>query len=87
MVIMVCVVSGLSLLLLGLATARWFAARAVEDDLDLPTDDEAVDRLHLLPKGHRPPPGLSPLSPSERFLAAEASRGLRDLEKYLSTAA
>ncbi|MDP9496748.1 MAG: hypothetical protein M3P46_03635 [Actinomycetota bacterium] len=40
-------------------------------------------RLPLLPEGHRPPPGLGPLSPSERFLTQEYSRGLRDLQMYL----
>ena len=40
-----------------------------------------------VPEGHRPPPGLSPLSPSERFLAEEASRGLRDLQLFLLDAA
>lgn len=38
---------------------------------------------HLLPEGHRPPDGLGPLSPSERFLRAEAARGLRDLQLFL----
>lgn len=86
MVVMVGVLGGLTLILLGLAAARWFAARAVEDDPGLGTDD-ALDDRRLLPAGHQPPPGLSPLSPSERFLVAEASRGLRDLEKYLMEAA
>ena len=36
-----------------------------------------------LPEGHRPPPGLGPLSPSERFLTQEAARGLRDLQLFL----
>ncbi len=36
-----------------------------------------------LPEGHRPPPGLGPLSPSERFLTAEAKRGLRELQVFL----
>jgi len=36
-----------------------------------------------LPEGHRPPPGLGPLSPSERFLTQEASRGLRELQLFL----
>jgi len=39
--------------------------------------------LRLLPEGHRPPAGLGPLSPSERFLTAEAARGLRDLQLFL----
>jgi hypothetical protein len=73
-------------LLLALTTARWCAARAI-DGVDLPTDDVSEDRRQLLPQGHQPPPGLSPLSPSERFLAAETSRGLRDLETFLSDAA
>ena len=65
--------------LLCLGTLRWCAARNVEgalaalDDTDLPP----------LPAGHRPPPGLGPISPSERTLAAETERGLRDLEAYL----
>lgn len=37
----------------------------------------------LLPPGHRPPPGLGPLSPSERFLRTEAARGLRELQMFL----
>ncbi len=84
-VTVVCVVSVL-VLVLGLAAARWFAARAVEDDPELSVED-GTDRSQLLPAGHQPPPGLSPLSPSERFLVAEASRGLADLEKYLIEAA
>lgn len=39
--------------------------------------------LRLLPEGHRPPAGLGPLSPSERFLTAEAARGLRELQLFL----
>ena len=69
-------------LLAAALTARWWAARALEDvafDVD--------DVVHQLPEGHRPPPGLSPLSPSERFLVAEASRGIRDLERWLVDAA
>lgn len=72
--------------LVALGAARWFAARAVEDD-PFAAEDPLEDRRQLLPEGHQPPPGLSPLSPSERFLSAEASRGLRDLEKYLIEAA
>ena len=40
-------------------------------------------RRPLLPEGHRPPPGLGPLSPSERFLRQEAARGLRELQLFL----
>lgn len=36
-----------------------------------------------LPEGHRPPPGLGPLSPSERFLTQEATRGIRELQLFL----
>lgn len=36
-----------------------------------------------LPPGHQPPPGLGPLSPSERFLTAEAARGLLELQVFL----
>lgn len=89
MVVVVTVLGALVLLLLALAgvtTARWLAARNVEDP-DLVGEDCAQDRSSLLPEGHRPPPGLSPLSPSERFLAAEASRGLAALQRYLADAA
>ena len=37
----------------------------------------------LLPEGHRPPSGLGPLSPSERFLREETTRGLRALQVWL----
>ncbi len=37
----------------------------------------------LLPEGHRPPAGLGPLSPSERFLREETTRGLRALQVWL----
>jgi hypothetical protein len=90
MIVMLAVLGGSTLLLLGLAAARWAAARCVEPDLDLePDDDHSADggRGLLLPTGHQPPPGLSPLSPSERFLAAEVSRGLRDLQLFLMDAA
>lgn len=36
-----------------------------------------------LPEGHRPPAGLGPLSPSERFLSGEAARGIRALQLFL----
>ena len=39
--------------------------------------------LPLLPHGHRPPAGLGPLSPSERFLRAETSRGIRELRLWM----
>lgn len=42
-----------------------------------------VPRPRSLPEGHRPPPGLGPLSPSERFLTCEAARGLRELQLFL----
>jgi hypothetical protein len=69
-------------LLLVVAAVRWHAARNVDgvlDDLD--------DGLPRLPEGHRPPPGLGPISPSPRTLAAEAERGLRDLQLFLLDAA
>ena len=31
----------------------------------------------LLPEGHRPPPGLGPISPSQRAISAELDSGLR----------
>ena len=72
-----------TLLLLGLGVMRWLMARNVEGVVE----ELSETALPLLPEGHRPPPGLSPLSPSERFLTAEAERGLRDLEEFLLDAA
>jgi hypothetical protein len=66
-------------LLLGLGTLRWCAAGNVEGALTALDDPE----LPALPAGHQPPPCLGPISPSERTLAAETARGLRDLEAYL----
>jgi hypothetical protein len=37
----------------------------------------------LLPEGHRPPPGLGPISPSPRAISAELDSGLRKLRAYL----
>ena len=37
----------------------------------------------LLPEGHRPPEGLGPISPSERFLHTESARGLREIQLWL----
>ncbi len=37
----------------------------------------------LLPEGHRPPAGLGPLSPSERFLQSESARGIKALQLWL----
>ena len=71
----------LGLLAAGLF-ARFWAARALED-----VTPDVDDDVSGLPDGHRPPPGLGPLSPSERFLTAEASRGIRDLERWLVDAA
>ena len=56
--------------------ARWVAGR--RQDLA-----RRAASLPLLPDGHRPPPGLGPLSPSERFLSTEAARGLRELQAWL----
>jgi hypothetical protein len=36
-----------------------------------------------LPPGHRPPAGLGPLSPSERFLRTESARGITALQLWL----
>ena len=87
-VVGVCVVLGA--LLLGLVAAalaaRFWVARALEDVTPDDRDEQAVDGTGL-PEGHRPPPGLGPLSPSERFLTSEASRGIRDLERWLVDAA
>ena len=84
MVVIASVLIVLSVIGLGTAALRWWATRAIEDET---VDDVVTDRLALLPEGHRPPPGLSPLSPSERFLAAEATRGLRELQAFLTDAA
>lgn len=46
-------------------------------------DPRQRQRLRVLPEGHRPPPGLGPLSPSERFLTQEAARGMRELQMFL----
>ena len=43
-----------------------------------------VRRPRLLPEGHRPPPGLGPISPSERYLTAESRRGMRELQLFLA---
>ena len=37
----------------------------------------------LLPEGHRPPEGLGPISPSERFLHDASARGLREIQLFL----
>ncbi|MFN2539457.1 MAG: hypothetical protein ABR549_15080 [Mycobacteriales bacterium] len=66
------------LLLLGVGALHWHATRSLEGVLD---DPDAA--LPALPEGHRPPPGLGPISPSERAVTAEVERGLRDLELFL----
>jgi len=70
--------------LVCVAVLRWCAARNVENLLD---EIEAALPAPALPAGHRPPPGLGPISPSERALAAEIEAGLRDLQLYLLDAA
>jgi hypothetical protein len=72
-----------ALLLVCLATAHWLAARNLEGVLE--ELEEALPRI--LPEGHRPPPGLGPIPASERTLAAEAERGIRDLQAFLLDAA
>ncbi len=61
-----------------LRVLQWHAARAQGRP-----PRGRVPRLRTLPEGHRPPPGLGPLSPSERFLTCEAARGLRELQLFL----
>ena len=77
------ILTGLTLLLLVVVgLLRWLAARNVEGALG------ALDDVrHVLPEGHRPPPGLGPISPSERSVTAEVQRGLRDLQLFLLDAA
>jgi hypothetical protein len=82
MAIALLVTGAVTFLLLGVGVLHWCAARNVDgvlEDLD--------DLVRELPEGHRPPPGLGPISPSERTLSAEAERGLRDLQAYLLDAA
>lgn len=77
-------VTGIStFLLVCLGVLRWYAARGLEDVVT----DHVEDTRPLLPDGHRPPEGLGPISASERTLAAEVERGLRDLQAYLLDAA
>lgn len=54
------------------ASRAWAAVRA-----------RRVPVTPSLPEGHRPPAGLGPLSPSERFLQSESARGLRELQLFL----
>jgi len=68
--------------LVCIGVLRWCAARNVENLLD-----EIEAALPALPDGHQPPPGLGPISPSERALTAEIETGLRDLQLYLLDAA
>ncbi len=64
---------------------RWRAHRADEVGSPAPVrrDPRPRQRVRVLPEGHRPPPGLGPLSPSERFLTQEAARGMRELQTFL----
>lgn len=82
MIVALLVTAVAAFLLLVVAVVRWCAARNVDGVLD---DHE--DTRPALPDGHRPPPGLGPISPSERYLSAEAERGLRDLQMFLLDAA
>jgi len=81
-VVAVIVVATVLVVPIGFAVMRWLAARNIEDVMD------ALEPTLLpLPEGHRPPPGLGPISPSERTLSAEVERGMRDLQAYLFDAA
>ena len=90
--IVVVALLGLALLLwAGMRLLTWQAARlgaSVPDGRRQPGRGTIGRRstagLPSLPPGHRPPPGLGPLSPSERFLATEAARGLRELQQFLA---
>lgn len=72
-----------------LRLVSWHDARAARREARLEPRRAAVRRIPrqrrrpVLPEGHRPPPGLGPLSPSERFLTQEARRGLRELQLFL----
>lgn len=83
----------LSLLLLGAVVAAWawvcsrIAARQEARplrELDRRARTPRQRTRPGLPDGHRPPPGLGPLSPSERFLTQEAARGLREVQLFLA---
>lgn len=72
--------------------ADWNARRSPSDDLQpVPSPASrawaAVKARRTaalaLPHGHRPPDGLGPISPSERFLRGESARGLRELQLFL----
>ncbi len=90
--IVVVALLGLALLLwAGMRLMTWQAARLgapVPDGRRQPGRGHPGRRpapsLPSLPAGHRPPPGLGPLSPSERFLSTEAARGLRELQQFLA---
>ncbi|MCU1599644.1 MAG: hypothetical protein JWO22_353 [Frankiales bacterium] len=82
MAVAITVFVGVAFLLLCLAVARFCAARNLEDVIE-----ELDEAFPELPAGHRPPPGLGPISPSERTLSAEVERGLRDLQVFLLDAA
>ena len=73
-------ISTLALLVVGVL--HWLTARNVEAALA----EVAGDALPELPEGHRPPPGLAPISGRERDLAHEVERGLKDLQAFLQDA-
>ena len=87
----------LGLLVLASAAGRiadWDAARAPGADTDVDPAPSPASRawqavqarrarVPALPDGHRPPAGLGPISPSERFLCGESARGLREIELFL----
>ena len=64
----------------ALRLVAWQAARSRRRGAGAGAPDGRV----ALPKGHLPPPGLTPLSPSERFLNQEAARGMDALQRYLA---
>ena len=86
----------ISLMVIGAVVATWVAiclrlvarhdARALEPAPARRRSEprrSRASRRPSLPAGHQPPAGLGPLSPSERFLTQEASRGIRELQLFL----
>ena len=95
LVVVVVLLAVLGVALLLRAGTRLASGRAGRPGAATPDDRSAARRrreafrerprpsLPPLPPGHRPPAGLGPLSPSERFLTTEAARGVRELQHFL----
>jgi hypothetical protein len=83
-VLVLCAVVAVVMAYAGIRLGREDAARRAAGDPSLfARRSSCAPSRPLLPEGHRPPPGLGPLSPSERFLTSESARGLRELQQFL----